>query len=134
MKIDKLFIHINLNFKSTTDGRGRVLTGISPRHGSHAALPIACAAIPNIVRLYARTVAVREYQYTDSYVIARKLPISITALFYRSAFPVGESIMAHKPPGSAQIECIRFAIFCAAVILRAFFVKQRIRLIAIVSL
>jgi len=74
MKIDKLFIHINLNFKSTTDGRGRVLTGISPRHGFHAALPIACDALPNIVRLYARTVAVREYQYTDLYVIARKPP------------------------------------------------------------
>jgi len=58
MKIDKLFIHINLNFKSTTDGRWRVLTGVSPRHGSHAALPIACDALPNIVRLYARTVAV----------------------------------------------------------------------------
>ena len=43
------------------------LTGVSPLHGSHAALPIACDA------LNARTVAVREYHYIFCAVVARKL-------------------------------------------------------------
>lgn len=40
--------------------------GISPRHGSHAALPIACDA------LNARTVAVRKYHCIFCAVVARK--------------------------------------------------------------
>jgi len=63
MKYCKFIIQI-----SSTDGRGRVLTGISPRHGSHAALLIACDAFN------ARTVTAKEYQYTDLYVLARKPP------------------------------------------------------------
>ena len=43
------------------------LTGVSPLHGSHAALPIACDA------LNARTVAIREYHYIFCAVVARKL-------------------------------------------------------------
>ena len=43
------------------------LTGVSPLHGSHAALPIACDAFN------ARTVAVREYHYIFCAVVARKL-------------------------------------------------------------
>ena len=34
-----------------------------------------------------------------------------------------KSVMAHPPSGSAQKERIRFALYCAVVILRAFFVK-----------
>jgi len=64
------FVHFGYINKliSSTDGRGRVLTGISPRHGSHAALLIACDAFN------ARTVTAREYQYTDLCVLARKPP------------------------------------------------------------
>lgn len=40
------------------------LTGISPLHGSHVALPIACDASN------ARTVAVREYHYIFCAVMA----------------------------------------------------------------
>jgi len=43
------------------------LTGISPLHGSHVALPIACDA------LNARAVAVREYHYIFLHIVARKL-------------------------------------------------------------
>ena len=38
-------------------------------------------------------------------------------------FPQKKSVMAHPPSGSAQKERIRFALYCADVILRAFFVK-----------
>ncbi len=34
--------------------------------------------------------------------------------------PMGKSVMAHPPRGSAQKERIRFALYCAAVILRRF--------------
>jgi len=34
-----------------------------------------------------------------------------------------KSIMAHKPSSSAYTESIRFALFCTAVILRAFFLS-----------
>jgi len=40
------------------------LTGISPLHGSHAAIPIACDA------LNARAMAVQEYHYNDREVMA----------------------------------------------------------------
>ncbi|EFG39195.1 conjugative transposon protein [Staphylococcus aureus A9754] len=40
------------------------LTGISPLHGSHVAVPIACDASN------ARTMAIREYHYHDKKVMA----------------------------------------------------------------
>ena len=43
-----------IDFKRITDGRGRVLTGVSPRHGSHAAALVACDAFN------ARTTTERE--------------------------------------------------------------------------
>ena len=43
------------------------LTGISPLHGSHVALPIACDASN------ARTTAVKEYHYTDIWIMAAEL-------------------------------------------------------------
>ncbi|MCI6705760.1 MAG: hypothetical protein MR568_01985 [Eisenbergiella massiliensis] len=45
-------------------------TGIAPPHGSHAALPIACDASN------ARTMAVREYHYTDIWIVAADVPKS----------------------------------------------------------
>ncbi|MFR7605600.1 MAG: hypothetical protein ACLUV3_09500 [Oscillospiraceae bacterium] len=45
-------------------------TGISLLHGSHAALPIACDASN------ARTMAVREYHYTDIWIMAADVPKS----------------------------------------------------------
>lgn len=50
----------------SSDGFWQSSTGISPLHGSHAALPIACDASN------ARTVAVREYHYPFCAVVARK--------------------------------------------------------------
>ncbi|GIO19367.1 hypothetical protein J18TS1_24670 [Oceanobacillus oncorhynchi subsp. incaldanensis] len=44
------------------------LTGISPLHGSHAAIPIACDA------LNARAMAVQEYHYHDREVMTVTLP------------------------------------------------------------
>ena len=43
------------------------LTGVSPLRGSHAALPIACDASN------ARTPAVKEYHYTDIWIMAAEL-------------------------------------------------------------
>ncbi|NLQ35334.1 hypothetical protein D3832_06125 [Streptococcus mutans] len=39
-------------------------------------------------------------------------------------FLIRKSVIAHPPSGSAQKERIRFALYCAVVILRAFFVKD----------
>ena len=56
---------------------------------------------------------------------ARRRPQAASSLCgvgVRRSFSDGE-VMAHPPYGSAQKERIRFALYCAAVILRAFFVK-----------
>ncbi len=95
------------------------LTGVSPLHGSHAALPIACDA------LNARTMAVREYHYISCAVVARKLlnllpgAVLVARLSGRGK-PHPDSVMAHPPYGSAQKGRIRSALCCAAVILRRF--------------
>ena len=58
------------------------LTGISPLHGSHVALPIACDAFN------ARTVAVREYHYVFCAVVAHKAATLVSRRGVdRSAFP-----------------------------------------------
>ena len=38
--------------------------------------------------------------------------------------PMGKSVMAHPPRGSAQKERIRFALYCVAVILRRFLCQR----------
>ena len=58
---------------------------------------------------------------------ARRCPQAASSLCgvgVRRSFSDGE-VMAHPPYGSAQKERIRFALYCAAVILRAFFVKEQ---------
>ena len=93
--------------------------GIAPPHGSHAALPIACDA------LNARTVAVRKYHCIFCAVVARK-PLHLlsgavlVARLSGREYSHQDSVMAHPPYGSAQKERIRFALCCAAVILRRF--------------
>ena len=92
--------------------------GIAPPHGSHAALPIACDA------LNARTVAVRKYHYVFCAVVARKPLHLLSGAVLVARLPGGvippDSVMARPPFGSAQKERIRFALCCAAVILRRF--------------
>jgi len=66
------------------------LTGVSPRHGSHAALLIACDA------LNARTVTVREYQYISLCVLARKLP----RLHYGAVFVARSHWGSHGAPAA----------------------------------
>lgn len=41
----------------------------------------------------------------------------------RSTFPVGESIMAHPPPGSIQTECVRLPYAAPPLSCVAFFIK-----------
>ena len=86
-----------------TDGCWRSSKGVSPPHGSRAALPIACDA------LNARTVAVRSYHYVfcasspascHTCVTARYLSLGISSRIY---------VMAYQPPSSAQKERTRFA-------------------------
>ena len=93
--------------------------GIAPPHGSHAALPIACDA------LNARTVAVRKYHCVFCAFVARKPLHLLSGAVLVARLPGREyscrdSVMAHPPYGSAQKERIRFALCCAAVILRRF--------------
>ena len=86
-----------------TDGCWRSSKGVSPPHGSRAALPIACDA------LNARTMAVRSYHYVfcasspascHTCVTARYLSLGISSRIY---------VMAYQPPSSAQKERTRFA-------------------------
>ena len=98
-----------------SDGWQRNLTGVSPLRRSAGAVPIVCDA------LNARTVAIQEYHY----IFCASWPTSCYACFPASVlvallFLVGESVMAHPPRGSAQKGRIRFALYCAAVILRRF--------------
>lgn len=72
------------------------LTGISPLHGLHAAIPIACDA------LNARAVAVQEYHYHDREVMAVTYPkdtygsLKIIARFTLSAKSWRISPLAHS--------------------------------------
>ena len=109
---------MKMGFNQTVDSLLN-LTGIAPLRGSRAALPIACDA------LNARTVAVREYHYvfcasspTGCYAC---FPASVlVARLSRAGKSRRDNVMAHPPHGSAQKERIRFALCCAAVILRRF--------------
>ena len=86
-----------------TDGCWRSSKGVSPPHGSRAALPIACDA------LNARTVAVRSYHY----VFCASSPASCHTCFTARYLSLGISsriyVMAYQPPSSAQKERTRFA-------------------------
>jgi len=87
---------------SSTDGRGRVLTGVSPRHGSHAALLIACDAFN------ARAVTAKEYQCTDLCVLARKPPRLHYGVVSVARSPLGKSwrtrrTARHKPKVSVLL-------------------------------
>lgn len=70
-KLTYIYSHNALNIdicnKATQTALAK-LTGISPLHGSHAAIPIACDA------LNARAMAVQEYHYYDREVMAITLP------------------------------------------------------------
>ena len=86
-----------------TGGCWRSSKGVSPPHGSRAALPIACDA------LNARTMAVRSYHY----VFCASSPASCHACFTARYLSLGISsriyVMAYQPPSSAQKERTRFA-------------------------
>ena len=63
---------------------------------------------------------------------ARRCPQAASSLCgvgVRRSFSDGE-VMAHPPYGSAQKERIRFALYCAAVILRCFLCQNANRLFA----
>lgn len=70
------------------------LTGVSPLHGSHAALPIACNASN------ARTAAVREYHYIFCAVMACK----VLRLLYGRIFSLGFQLRKCHGVFSAQLK------------------------------
>ena len=80
------------------------LTGISPLHGSHPALPIACDA------LNARTVAVREYHYIFCAVMARKQLRLLYGKMFLARLPCREVSWRIFRIAKAQKESIRFAL------------------------
>jgi hypothetical protein len=80
-------------FINRTDGRGRVLTGVSPRHGSHAAALAACDA------LNAQAVTGREYHYAAYASSPANCRIRIAAS--RPSLVPDREVMARKPSGSA---------------------------------
>ena len=80
------------------------LTGISPLHGSHAALPIACDA------LNARTVAVREYHYIFCAVMACKVLRLLYGKMFLARLPGRKVSWRIFRIVKAQKESIRFAL------------------------
>ena len=90
------------------------LTGISPLHGSHPALPIACDASN------ARTVAVGEYHYVFCAVMACKVLRLLCGRIFLARLPCREVSWRILRTAKAQKESVRFALCCAAVILRRF--------------
>lgn len=82
------------------------LTGISPLHGSHAAIPIACGDAN------ARTVAVQEYHYHDREVMAVTCPKGT----YGSLNQIARLSLATKswrisPLAQSLSKCIRSLLF-----------------------
>jgi len=80
------------------------LTGISPLHGSHVALPIACDASN------ARTVAVGEYHYVFCAVMACKVLRLLYGRIFLARLPVKKVLWRILRTAKAQKECIRFAL------------------------
>ena len=86
-----------------TDGCWRSSKGVSPPHGSRAALPIACDA------LNARTVAVRSYHYVFCASSPASCHTCVTARYLSLGISSRICVMAYQPPSSAQKERTRFA-------------------------
>ena len=103
------------------------LTGISPLHGSHPALPIACDA------LNARTVAIGEYHYIFCAVMARKQLRLLYGKMFLARLPGREVSWRIFRIAKAQKESIRFALWYAAVILRVCLSKNRRQMIPALS-
>ena len=80
------------------------LTGISPLHGSHPALPIACDASN------ARTVAVREYHYVFCAVMACKVLRLLYGRIFLARLPARKVSWRIFRIAKAQKESIRFAL------------------------
>ena len=80
------------------------LTGISPLHGSHVALPIACDASN------ARTVAVREYHYIFCAVMACKVLRLLCGRIFLARLPCREVSWRILRTAKAQKESVRFAL------------------------
>ena len=80
------------------------LTGISPLHGSHPALPIACDASN------ARTVAVREYHYIFCAVMACKVLRLLYGRIFLARLPVKKVLWRILRTAKAQKESVRFAL------------------------
>ena len=80
------------------------LTGISPLHGSHPALPIACDA------LNARTVAIGEYHYIFCAVMACKVLRLLYGKMFLARLPCREVSWRILRTAKAQKESIRFAL------------------------
>ena len=80
------------------------LTGISPLHGSHPALPIACDASN------ARTVAVGEYHYVFCAVMACKALRLLYGKIFLAQLPGKEVSWRIFRTAKAQTESIRFAL------------------------
>ena len=80
------------------------LTGISPLHGSHPALPIACDAFN------ARTVAVGEYHYIFCAVMACKQLRLLYGRMFLARLPGREVSWRIFRTAKAQKESVRFAL------------------------
>lgn len=80
------------------------LTGISPLHGPHPALPIACDA------LNARTVAVGEYHYVFCAVMACKVLFLLYGRIFLARLPVKKVLWRILRTAKAQKERVRFAL------------------------
>lgn len=100
-----------------TDGCWHSSTGISPPHGSHAALLVACDAFN------ARTATTREYHCPACMLSPASCHACITAWCWSLRFLRRESIMAHPPPGSVQTECVRLPYAAPPLSCVAFFIK-----------
>ena len=95
------------------------LTRISLLHGSHAALPVACDASN------ARTTAIKEYHYTDIWIVAAELlSLLWNADSSRSFCPSFQSWrISPTAPHISNVSDLSYAaspFYCAA-----FFVKEQ---------
>ena len=80
------------------------LTGVSPLHGSHAALPIACNTSN------ARTAAVREYHYVFCAVMACKVLRLLYGRIFFARLPIKKVSWRILRTAKAQKESVRFAL------------------------